>query len=213
MTNFELFDNSLQAALLLVCAAWSGILALKKRDIQYTVLALAYLSWAMGTSFFMLHIAIYGTTPHIFYVGEISWISAYLFFLTLCLMRIRDDEKGYIPAVAFIFPALIIAIEIVFAVLNGSVIIGLAWSGTMAAISFCAMRALLFRRKNAEKLRPFDIMLLTVIFLQCLLFVVSAFTSDYTSFNLYFAVDLSLTGSLIALLPLLYGEATQNGQH
>ena len=39
-----------------------------------------------------------------------------------------------------------------------------------------------------------------------LLYLVSNFTRDYTRFNLYYAVDLTLTLSMAALLPLTLRE-------
>ena len=39
------------------------------------------------------------------------------------------------------------------------------------------------------------------IVLQILLYLVSDFIQDYTCFNLYFAVDITLTLSMVALLP------------
>ena len=36
----------------------------------------------MGTLFFVLHLAILGRVPQIFYTCEISWLAAYLFFLS-----------------------------------------------------------------------------------------------------------------------------------
>lgn len=42
--------------------------------------------------------------------------------------------------------------------------------------------------------------------LQVLLYLVSNFTRDYTRFNLYYAVDLTLTLSMAALLPLTLRE-------
>ena len=44
--------------------------------------------------------------------------------------------------------------------------------------------------------------LLLCVGLQLLLFVVSGFMQEFTHFNLYFAVDITLTLSFAALLPL-----------
>ena len=45
--------------------------------------------------------------------------------------------------------------------------------------------------------------------LQLLLFVVSVFMQDFTRFNLYFAVDITLTLSFAALLPLALREVAE----
>lgn len=54
-----------------------------------------------------------------------------------------------------------------------------------------------------------DRWLLLCVGLQLLLFVVSGFTQDYTRFNLYFAVDIALTLSFVALLPLALREVAK----
>ena len=49
-------------------------------------------------------------------------------------------------------------------------------------------------------------LLLLCVALQILLYAVSAFMEDFTHFNLYFAVDITLTLSFAALLPLALRE-------
>ena len=48
-----------------------------------------------------------------------------------------------------------------------------------------------------------------VVVLQVLLYLVSNYTHDYTRFQLYYAVDLALTLSMAALLPLILREVKQ----
>ena len=62
----------------------------------------------------------------------------------------------------------------------------------------------LFRRRGGGGL--VDCWLLLCVGLQMLLYVVSCFMADYTRFNLYFAVDITLTLSFAALLPLALRE-------
>ena len=51
-----------------------------------------------------------------------------------------------------------------------------------------------------------DCWLLLCVGLQVVLYVVSGFMEDFTRFNLYFAVDITLTLSFAALLPLALRE-------
>ena len=44
--------------------------------------------------------------------------------------------------------------------------------------------------------------MLACVLLQIALYIVSVFMTDYTSFNLYFAVDIAFTLSMTALLPI-----------
>ena len=51
-----------------------------------------------------------------------------------------------------------------------------------------------------------DCWLLLCVGLQMILFVVSVFMEDFTRFNLYFAVDITLSLSFAVLLPLALRE-------
>lgn len=88
--NFELIDNALQVTLLGLGALFSFIFALRHTSRRLLVLALAYSSFAMGTLFFVLYLVIIGTVPQIFYVSEISWLSSYLFLLSLQMFRSKE---------------------------------------------------------------------------------------------------------------------------
>ena len=48
--------------------------------------------------------------------------------------------------------------------------------------------------------------MIVCVVLQVVLYIVSGFTTDYTDFNFYFAVDIALTLSMAALLPLVLWE-------
>lgn len=206
MTNFEFIDNLLQACTLLLCAVCSGVLAWKKHEPRLIVLASAYFSWTLGTAFYMLHLLIRGETPQVFCVSEISWISSYLFFLTLCIMRVTKDERHSFPLVAF-GPAVLICVpSTIFSILYGFSFIGLLWNSSMSAVGFFAVRKLVFSHSKKNRVCGFGMVLLLILFVQRLLLISSYFISDFTCFNLYFAIDFTLTGMLICLLPLLYRE-------
>ena len=85
-----------------------------------------------------------------------------------------------------------------------SYFVSAAFAGVMSAIVYLAVWRL--RRRDSGGL--IDCWLLLCVGLQLLLFVVSVFMQDYTRFNLYFAVDIMLTFSFWALLPLALREVT-----
>lgn len=79
-------------------------------------------------------------------------------------------------------------------------------SGALA-LTFGALAYLCFSALQKEKrLRPYEIALLFEMSLQILLFVASEFIRDYTRFNLYYAVDILLTLTLVSFLPHILRE-------
>ena len=51
-----------------------------------------------------------------------------------------------------------------------------------------------------------DVLMTGCVILQVLLYLISDFIQDYTRFNLYFVVDIVLTLSMTAILPLMLRE-------
>lgn len=79
-------------------------------------------------------------------------------------------------------------------------------SGALA-LTFGALAYLCFSALQKKKrLRPYEIALLFEMLLQILLFVASEFIRDYTRFNLYYAVDILLTLTLVSFLPHILRE-------
>ena len=65
------------------------------------VLSLAYACFAMGTTYYVLYLVIIGIWPQVFYVAEISWLSAWLFYLSAQILRAEGvKHRFYIPAAA-----------------------------------------------------------------------------------------------------------------
>ena len=143
MESFELIDNFFQIVVLLCAAAAAGIFALRRRSRDLLILSLAYACFAMGTIYYVLYLVIIGIWPQVFYVAEISWLAAWLFYLSAQILRTEGMKCRFsLPAVM----------------------------------------------------------------LQVLLYLISNYTHDYTRFQLYYAVDLALTLSMAALLPLTLRE-------
>ena len=82
MESFELIDNFFQIVVLLCAAAAAGIFALRRRSRDLLILSLAYACFAMGTIYYVLYLVIIGIWPQVFYVAEISWLAAWLFYLS-----------------------------------------------------------------------------------------------------------------------------------
>ena len=96
MENFELIDNLFQITVLLCACVAAGILAIRHRNRSLLILSLAYACFAMGTIYYVLYLVIIGIWPQVFYVAEISWLAAWLFYLSAQILR-TDEVPLFAP--------------------------------------------------------------------------------------------------------------------
>ena len=199
--NFELIDNCFQVAVLFCAALASIAAAFRQKDRRFLILALFFLCVSMGTLYWVLHLFIFGDVPQVFYVSEFSWLAAYLFLLSFQMVR-TERGRPFFSLPSLFCALLTAAVVLAFRMFGPSYFVSAAFAGVMSAIVYLAVWRL--RRRDSGGL--IDCWLLLCVGLQLLLFVVSVFMQDYTRFNLYFAVDITLTLSFAALLPLALRE-------
>ena len=202
--NFELIDNFFQVAVLLCSALAAIAAALRHQDRRFLILSLFYICISMGTLYWVLHLFIFGNVPQVFYVSEFSWLAAYLFMLSFLMVRI--DRVRPLFSLPSLFCALLTAaLVLVVRMFGPSYVVSAAFAGVMSAIVYLAV----WRLRRGGRGKRTDGGLLLCVGLQLLLFVVSVFMQDFTRFNLYFAVDITLTLSFAALLPLALREVAE----
>ena len=199
--NFELIDNCFQVTVLF-CAMLAAIAAaFRRKDRRFLILALFFICVSMGTLYWVLHLFIFGNVPQVFYVSEFSWLAAYLFLLSFQMVR-TDRGRPALSLPALFCALLTAAVVLAFRMFGPSYFVSAAFAGVMSVIVYLAVWRL--RRRGGGRL--VDGWLLFCVGLQLLLYVVSCFTQEYTRFDLYFAVDITLTLSFAALLPLALRE-------
>ena len=114
------------------------------------MLSFGYGCFMMGTLFFVLYLAILGHVPQIFYTCEISWLAAYLFFLSLLLLR-KESEPLSFSAIALI-PAVIVAVVVLlFKIFGPALLPCIACAITLGAITYLASCRILRDRKMADE--------------------------------------------------------------
>ncbi|MGN1414984.1 MAG: hypothetical protein ACI4WY_12150 [Anaerovoracaceae bacterium] len=208
MNNFEIFDNIFQTLSLLIMMIVSGAAGLKYSSRKLVVLACAYGSIMLGTLFYMLHLTIIGDIPRIFYVSEISWMAGYLFFLFLVILRDEREAAAFRPVPALL-ALLTLAASVHSEVMGNSVLMSLAFGAAAGAIVYIS--SLKIHRAHLSGTPPaaFDCRMILVVILQILVYFVSEYISDFSTFNLYFAVDILFTLSLCSLFGLVRKEVRQ----
>lgn len=199
--NFEVIDNLMQTVVLMICAVISAVQAFRYKERSLIILAFGYACFCMGTLFWGMFIAIRGDVPSVFYVSEISWIAAYFFYLSLQILRISNARLEF-SAVAAICAGLTAAVVLCFRIMGPSWFVSGLFALTASAIMYLSVFSLSIRTSHKKT----DICFVCCIVLQICLYVVSAFMSDFTRFNLYFAVDMTLSICFAVLLPLIISE-------
>ena len=199
----ELADNIFQTAVLSLTALCALLCALYNGRRSFWILSFAYASFALGTLYYVLHLALVGHVPQVFYVSEVSWLAAHLFFFSRELLYVEGIRMRFSPVPAFC-GVLVAVAAVVVGVFGPSPFVKGAFAlvaGGDVYLAFCRLL-----KKNGGRKSAVCQLLIPV--LQVALFVVSGFTNDYSHFGLYYIVDLLLTVDLIALLPITYREVT-----
>lgn len=202
--GFELIDNSFQIIILGICTIIALFLALRYKSRNMLILALAYACFCMGTTYYILYLIIRGNVPQIFYVAEISWLAAWLFYLSVQILRM--EKIGY--CFSWLAGGLAILIAIV-AFADRAFGPSLFFSALFALTAGMNLYLSILGIRSVHPYRSMDALMAACTVLQVLVYLVSDFTRDYTCFNLYFAVDITLTLSMVALLPLTLREVSK----
>lgn len=229
--NFEIFDNWFQVLMMLTGAAYAGYSAWKmnaaasgqgadgETELQLKMekysricitLAFAYLSFMLGTMFYVMYLTVFSYITRTFFVSEVSWTAAYLFFISVELMRTEGKNNKKFTYMVFI-PVIIAVLlyrflywynqKLPFA--RAAFLIVLVFM--LMVLAILAIRGIHMNRAAGRSAR-IDISFLVQTVLQILLYVASGFTEDYTQFNIYFAIDIMITLNLVSIAQALKSE-------
>ena len=190
--SFEIIDNGIQVGLFLLFALFSLIQGLHMQNRRFLILAGTYASFSMGTLYYLLYLVIMGKVPQVFYVSEMAWMASYLFLLALCLMETRR-YRGKLDVLVLGLTIVEAAMVIGWKILGPSYSFTIAFALVTACIFYYALLGY-----RMEK-RMLMLAMVLVIVWQLLLYIVSVFTTGYTHFNLYFAVDFLLMATMCSL--------------
>lgn len=202
--NVEVIDNFFQVAMLGLASIASIIFAIRYQKRQFIFLAFAYGCFMFGTLFYVLHLAVLGDIPRISYISEILWLASYLFYLALQLLRMKNTKIQF-SLFAALYAFLLAEETLRWHIFGPSLLSSLVFAFLISAIAYLSF----FHMHQKEAFFLFDLCMLLCVSLQIALYIVSAFMMDFTHFNLYFAVDLTLTSLFVLLLPLAILEVRQ----
>lgn len=208
MMNFEIFDNAFQLIILLSMCLAANILHWRSKDHRYFILGCGYASFFLGTLFYLLHLVILTYVPQIFYVSEISWLAAYLFFLSLLSSKwIRKTWRFYfLPGLS---GAAVFLCSTILRIFGPSPLLSISFAATIGAIVFLSTSGLKSKEHKTGSSRWLYFNMILLVLLQLSVYLTSVFTTDYTHFNLYFTADILFTATMAGLLFSLHREVSK----
>ena len=198
----EMLDYGLQFLILLVCAAYSGVQAGRTRDRGWLMLVFIFSGFVMGNLYWLLCMALQGSTPKLHIISELSWYTTYI-FLCLCLRLVQDGRTPARSWLAWLAPAFTAAAGLYFC-RWGDYVGNLIVAILMGRLGFLTLQGLLEEdrpavRRLARVIAAFFLMEYGMWFSSCI------FSGD-TLANPYFWFDGGLTFVMV-LLTRSYGKA------
>lgn len=207
--NFEIVDNAFQVIVLFIVVMADVTYGIMRRNRLYIILALAHACFMMGTLYFVLYLTIRGVVPQTFYVAEISWISSYLFLHSYQIVRFKERKMRF-AIIPLVCGTGIAAVAIRSEIFGPALISTGAIALVAGAIVYVSVFQILYGDAVEKKNIKTNICMLLCVVLQVSLYISSSFIHDYTKFNLYFGLDITLTILLAMLLPCTLWEVKKD---
>ena len=135
-------SEAIQLLVLGICFALALIRALRMRNSAWTEVACFFACMFLGNVYWYGYLAVFGDTPNVSYISELSWIAGYVFLLMLMIEC--DQARGLAAPVraAWVPVAVCAACCAYYIFVNGYPLLNLADNGLVAALGFFAVRGL-----------------------------------------------------------------------
>ena len=196
----ELTDNIIQLFIVMLCGIYSCYRALKLKSKNWIPVTLFYVSFGIGLLYWVLYIVLFGSTPRVFCVSELSWTASYVFLAIRLTYNMTEEEKKYKHRAAWLLPLFSLAMCIFFCfrrsylenIMMGSV---LSVCGYFSAKTLFSAKA----RKSSRK-EYIAIAVLLFYFAEYALWISSYFLSDNTILDPYLLTDTFILNSAIIFI-------------
>jgi hypothetical protein len=188
----EIIENSLQTAILLICAVISLIRAAADRSRAWTLTFFFYGSGALGDIYWLVCLLFFGVSPQITLVSDLSWAASYIFLYLLLRQTAAPEENGKLRLLPWIGPVFSAAAAVYF-MQWGSVLSNLYLAVLMGLLSYSAIHRLM----AGERFRKQRLLLVSILVLYLLEYAlwISSCIWEYTPTSPYYWFDILLTVS------------------
>lgn len=198
-------DNAIQLAVTAGCGIYAAVLFLRRREQAWFLLTCFYGAFTLGLIYWLLFIVFRSEVPQLSPVSDLSWLAGVLFLLVLQTTVRLPEEGSYRPLWAWAVPVFC-AVMCFYFFQWGDYFLNILWEVLLGVCGYCALRGLLFARRQSGAARGhqyFHIAVLAFILLEHCLWVASCHWQGGTILNPYYWFDFLLSTTFFTFLPML----------
>lgn len=196
----EIIDNVVQMCAAAVALGISTAWFLRRRQTVYFFLACHFCTFAFGTAYWLLYLALMDRTPQVFYVSDLSWMASALFLNVLLIDRASAEERATRHPLLLVLLAAGVGMTVYFCHW-GDVLMNILGDGMVMISGFLALRGLIYLKRTGRR-RGRGLYVAVLMFFVCefSLWMCSCFTDQPLFLALYYAFDFAVTGTELAIL-------------
>ena len=195
----ESLENTLQIAVLLLCAALALLQAVRGRSRAWMLAFFFFGSFLLGDIYWLAVLLFFDQTPQISVVSDLSWYASYLFLYLLLRQLDPPEERGKAGLLAWAGPAFAAGMAVFF-MLRGEILSNLIYASLMGLLLFASLRRLADRGETAGS-EFLPLLVLIFCMLEYALWTASCFWAGDTLQNPYYWFDFLLTLSFPCFIP------------
>lgn len=203
--RLSVIDNAIQLAVMASCGIYAAVLFLRRREQAWLLLTCFYGAFALGLIYWLLFLVFRSDVPRLSPASDLSWMASVLFLLVLQTTVRLPGEGAYRPPWAWAVPAFC-AVMCIYFFQWGDYFLNILWEVLLGACGYCALRGLLFARRQVGAARGrqyFHSAVLAFVLLENGLWLASCDWQGSTLLNPYYWVDFLLSATFLTFLPTL----------
>ena len=202
----EIYDNSLQILVLLICGIIAVYRAVKYDSRIWTMLAFFYGSWALGDIYWVFCIVFFDGKPTVTAVSDIGWYTAFLFLYVL-FNQLAPLEKGWHKRIFPWLGPLFAGTMMIYFMQDGSILSNLM-SGILISMVLHTCLIRVSDRKHFNSVFYLCILTLILFLLEYALWLIPWSKFGDFIYNPYYWVDVLITICFVFYIPALKKAVT-----
>lgn len=196
----ELTDNIIQLFIVMLCGAYSCYRTFGLKSKNWILVTLFYASFGIGLLYWVLYIVLFGSTPRVFCISELSWTASYIFLAIRLTYNMSDEERKYKHCAAWLPPLFSFAMCIFFC-FRGSYFENIIMGSVLAVCGYYSVKIILCaKNQNCPPKKHVCLAVLLFYLAEYALWISSYFLSDNNVFDPYLLTDTFILNSAIIFI-------------